>query len=454
MYNNNLVRLVRDNATDQARTWVRGNHAVRVAEELARMDPSDRAVAFRLLDKDKAMSVFELLDAEHQRTLIDGLRDERVHELFAAMSPADRVRLLDEVPAKVATRLQHGLSDTEREATAELLGYWPRTAGRVMIPAAVTLAPGQTREQALDRLGGLGGRSEDYSLLPVTDDERRLVGVVWLSDIVTSEDGTRIEAIMSKEKYSVDAGADQESAARLLQEADLLALPVVDAEQRVIGMIPVDMAMEVLEEEVTRDALRAGGAEPLGVSYLSATVFRLARTRAVWLLALILAAVMTVNVLEYFEDTLATVVTLALFIPLLVDTGGNAGSQAASAMIRALAVNEVRVSDLPRVLWREARVGLLLGLLLAAVGFPVASFFYGVDIGIIISLTLVLICLWASAVGGVLPLIAHKLRIDPAVFSAPVVTTLVDATGLIIYFLIASVVLSDQLEVVTALAGG
>ncbi|WP_022873118.1 magnesium transporter [Nesterenkonia alba] len=454
MHNDVLVDLVRSNATDQARTWVRGNHAVRVAEELARMEPADRAVAFRLLDKDKAMNVFELLDPEHQSTLIEGLRDERVQELFAAMSPADRVRLLDEVPAKIASRLQHGLDAEERTATAELLGYEPRTAGRLMVPAAVTLSPKMTREQALEKLGGLTGRSEDYSLLPVTDRQRKLVGVVSLSDIVTSEPGTPVAEITSSELYSVSAHQDQEVAARLLQEADLLALPVVDAEERVIGMIPVDDAMEALEEEATRDAHRAGGAEPLGVSYLSATVFRLARTRAVWLLALIIAAVMTVNVLEFFEDTLESVVTLALFIPLLIDTGGNAGSQAASAMIRALAINEVRFSDLPRILWREARVGLLLGVLLAAVGFPVASLFYGIDIGLIISLTLLAICLWASSVGGILPLIAHKLKIDPAVFSAPVVTTLVDATGLVIYFLIASAVLSDQLNVAALVMGG
>lgn len=450
MHNNILIDLVRTNATDQARTWVRGNHAVRVAEELARMEPADMAVAFRLLDKDKAITVFELLDPEHQSTLIEGLRDERVQELFSAMSPADRVRLLDEVPAKIASRLEHGLPADQRQATAELLGYEPRTAGRLMVPAAVTLAPERTREEAIGKLGGLAGPSRDYSQLPVTDGQRKLVGVVSLSDIVTSDAGTQVRDVMSSDVYSVSAHEDQEVAARLLQEADLLALPVVDGEQRVIGMIPFDDAMEVLEEEETEDAYRAGGAEPIRKPYLAATVFGLARSRAVWLLVLVIAAVLTVNVLEFFEDTLESMVVLALFIPLLIDTGGNAGSQAASAMIRALAVGEVRFRDFPRILWREARVGLMLGVLLAAVGFPVAAIFYGTDIGMIISLTLLVICLWASSVGGILPLIATKLRIDPAVFSAPVITTLVDATGLIIYFLIAQAVLGDQLISATA----
>ena len=255
---------------------------------------------------------------------------------------------------------------------------------------------------------------------------------------------------MLTDAYSVTAHQDREVASRLLQAADLLGLPVVASEERVIGIITVDDAMEALEEETTEDAYRAGGAEPIGKPYLSATVFGLARSRALWLLALVLAAVLTVNVLEFFEDTLESMVVLALFIPLLIDTGGNAGSQAASAMIRALALGEVRFRDLPRILWREARVGVLLGFLLAAVGFPIAAIFYGTDIGLIISLTLLVVCLWASSVGGILPLIATRLRIDPTVFSAPVVTTLVDATGLVIYFLIANAVLGDQLATAAA----
>ncbi|WP_146341649.1 magnesium transporter [Nesterenkonia sp. NBAIMH1] len=441
-----LSDLISANATDQVRTWVHGNHAVRVTEEIARLDPSEQAVAFRLMEKDKALEVFERLDPEHQRTLLEGLKEERVQELVAAMPADRRARLLDEVPAKVATRLMEGLSRDQRDTTAELLGYEQGTAGRMMVPAVVTVSPESTREAALQKLQDRPGRSDEYSVLPVTDQQRRLVGIVSLSDIVTSPQGTPVQDVMLTDAYSVTAHQSREDAGRLIQDADLLGLPVVDSEDRVIGIITVDDAMEALEEEVTEDAYRAGGAEPLGRPYLAATVFGLARSRAVWLLVLVLAAVLTVNVLEFFEETLESMVVLALFIPLLIDTGGNAGSQAASAMIRALAVGEVRFRDLPRILWREARVGLLLGVMLAAIGFPIASIFYGTDIGLIISLTLLVVCFWASSVGGILPLIATRLKIDPAVFSAPVVTTLVDATGLVIYFLIANAVLGDQLS--------
>ncbi|GAA3064844.1 MULTISPECIES: magnesium transporter [Actinomycetes] len=452
--NTPLKDLIDRTALEELRSWLQQASSVEVADELARLDPGDRAVAFRLLGKDEAIIVFEALPSEHQRTLLESLREDRVRELVEEMSADDRARLLDEMPAKVAARLQQGLSRDERQATSALLGYPSESAGRVMIPVSRTFRGDSTREQVLESLSGESDRTGRLSVLLVTDASRRLIGMTDLTQVVTSPPGTTVGELLAPDTYSVTADIGQEEAARLIQEADLFALPVLDSEERVLGLITVDDAMEILESEVTEDAYRSGGAEPIKVPYLSATVFRLARTRAVWLLSLIVAAILTVNVLEFFEDTLESVVVLALFIPLLIDTGGNAGSQAASAVIRALALDEVRLRDLPRVVWREARVGLLLGLLLAAVGLPVAALFYGLDIGIIISLTLLVICTWACFVGGALPLIAQRLRIDPAVFSAPVVTTLVDATGLVIYFLIATAVLSGELNALGLVMGG
>ncbi|MDN8578996.1 magnesium transporter [Corynebacterium bovis] len=430
---------------ESVRAWFAAQNTVTISEELGRLDHGERAVAFRLLEKDRALAVFEYMDISHQRELLEALRSDRASELLRGLQDDDRARLIGEAPATVASKILADLPADKREATSRLLGYPPESAGRLMTPAQAVLDPAMTREDALDKLRGRRLRNRDIAVLAVTDETRRLLGVVNLSDLVTAADGARVGDLMSKETHSVRATADQEVAARLVQEADLLALPVVDEESRIVGMITVDDAMEALEIEVTEDAYRGGGSEPLGEPYLSATVFTLARKRGVWLVVLILAAVLTINVMSTFEGTLNKIVVLATFVPMIIGTGGNAGSQAASSVVRALAVDEVRPRDLVRVVWREVRVGLMLGAFLAVLTFPFIAVIYEPRIAATISLTIVGICAWACIVGGVLPLVAKKIGVDPAVFSTPVVSTLVDATGLIIYFTIAQVILAPQL---------
>ena len=234
---------------------------------------------------------------------------------------------------------------------------------------------------------------------------------------------------MDTEVFSARVDSDQEEVARLMREADLLAIPIVDSEDRLVGIVTVDDAMEVLEEEETEDLARAGGAEPLRRPYLATSVLQIARSRVVWLLVLIVAATLTVNVLSAFEDDLDKVVALALFIPLVIGTGGNTGSQAATTVTRALAVGEVRFDDLGIVILREARVGLLLGAMLGILALLPAWIFVGRDIALVVSLTLVVVCTLAAFVGALLPLVARRVGVDPAVMSAPFITTLVDATG-------------------------
>jgi magnesium transporter len=283
-------------------------------------------------------------------------------------------------------------------------------------------------------------------VLPVTDDERRLIGVVELSDLVTAQPGTRIRDLMRPETLSVPADEEQERAARLVQEADLIALPVVDREDRLVGMITVDDAMEVVEAEDTEDFSRAGGAEPLEQPYLAAGVFQLARKRAPWLMLLGVTFTLTVVVLQSFETALTALPALAFFVPMLIGTGGNSGAQAATLVVRAMAVGEVRLGDLTRIIAREVRVGLMLGAMLAAVGFPIVALTYDAPIAAVIALTLVGICTWGSLAGGMLPLIAKRIGIDPAVVSSPFIATLVDATGLVMYFLVAYAVIGDRLS--------
>jgi magnesium transporter len=442
-----LPDLTRSEDLPALRAWLEETGTLDIAEELSRLRPEEMAIPFRLLDKDRALAVFEALDPIHQQQMLEGLRAEHVRVLIEDMDPDDRARLLHEMPAKVANRVQAGLSPQERDLTATLLGYAPETAGRVMTPEYVSLRASMTAADALAKVRRTGGEIASLRVLPVTDDQRRLVGVVDLPTVVTAEPGARVGELVRPDTYSVPVDTDQEVAARLIQEADLVALPVLDSEDRLVGIIAVDDAMEILEAEETEDFTRTGGAEPLERPYMTASVLFLARKRALWLLVLILAAALTVNVLTFFEDTLESIIVLALFIPLLIDTGGNSGSQAATMVIRAMAVGEVRFSDLPRIIWRETRVGVLLGAMLAVVGFPIVGVVFDFQLATVVSLTLVTICTWASFAGGMLPVLAKRLGIDPAVVSAPLITTLVDATGLIIYFLIARAVLADQIDV-------
>ena len=432
-----LAELVENKDVERLHDWLEEQGALDIADELARLEPNQRPIPFRLLPKDRALAVFEAFDTVHQGELLDALADVDMDELFAGIDADDRARLLDEVPAKVARRLLAGLPTWARRNTNVLLGYPEESAGRIMSPRYVSVRSSMSAADALTKVRRAGLRSREVLVLPVTDDQRRLVGVVNLPDLVTASPGTVVDELTSHETYSVQVDEDQEIAARLIQEADLVALPVVDHEDRLVGVVTVDDAMEIIELEETEDISRAGGVEPLDVPYLEAGVFRLARKRVVWLVLLGVAAVASVTVIGRYEDRIETASALALFIPLLIGTGGNSGAQAATVVIRALAVGEVRLADVPRILRRELVVGAVLGLMLGIIGFLPVLLFFDLQFAIVISLTLFFICTWATFAGGMLPPIAKRLGIDPAVFSTPVIATLVDATGLLIYFSIA-----------------
>ncbi|MGW1168070.1 magnesium transporter [Streptomyces sp. NPDC002550] len=412
-----------------------------IADELARMNAVDAVVAFRLLDKDEAIKVFEELEPIDQRAVLMGLRDTAFHELVEELDPDDRVRMLREAPAKVVQRVLAGLSAHERRVTAALLGYPEGSVGRYMTPEMVALDQHLTVQQALDLVRSRGADAETVYTLPVVDTGRRLTGVVELRELVLSPPGKGVLDLVSADVPRAHAADPAEDAARLMRETNTLDLPVVDSEERLVGLLTIDDAVEVIEEADTEDVARQSGSAPWSGHYMAATVWQLARYRVVWLLLLLLAATLTVTVTKAFESTLEQVTQLAMFIPLLIGTGGNAGAQAATAAVRALAVGEVRGSDLPAIIWRECRVGVVLGTMLATLGMALGTAFVGAHIALVVGIALVIICGWAATVGGAMPLLAKRVHIDPAVISAPMVTTLVDATGLVIYFVTARAVL-------------
>jgi magnesium transporter len=310
-----------------------------------------------------------------------------------------------------------------------------------MTPEVVALPQELTVEQALRTVREKGADAETVYTLPVVDAGRRLTGIVELRELVLNPPDMMVADLVVTEPATAYATDPAEGAARLMVETNDMNLPVVDSEGRLVGLLTIDDAVEVIEAADTEDFARQAGTAPWEGHYMAASVWQLARYRALWLSLLLIAATLTVGVTRAFEATLEQVAALALFIPMLIGAGGNAGAQAATACVRALAVGEVRGSDLLKVIWREFRVGLVLGGLLALLGLVVGTLFVGAEIAVVVGITLVLICGWAATIGGTMPLLAKRLRIDPAVVSAPMVTTFVDATGLIIYFLTAKAVL-------------
>jgi magnesium transporter len=436
-----LQGVVESHRVDAALHWLDNHPPHVIADELARMDAVEAGVAFRLLDKDLALAVFEELEPVDQQQILQGLRDQSFRELVEGMAPDDRARMLREAPAKVAKKALAGLSPRERRMTAALLGYPEGSVGRYMSPEVVAIPGTLTVADALRTVRLKGGNAETVYTLPVVDAGRRLQGIVELRELVLTGPDTMVADLVVTEPAFVRATDSAEKAARLMRETNDINLPVVDSEDRLVGLLTIDDAVEVIEAADSEDVAKQAGSAPWEGHYMAAGVFQLARYRALWLMLLLVAATLTVSVTGFFEATLEQAAQLALFIPLLIGAGGNAGAQAATACVRAVAVGEVRGGDLFKVIWRECRVGFVLGTMLAVVGVIIGGLFVGPRVAVVVGVTLVLICAWAATIGGTMPLLAKRLRIDPAVVSAPMVTTLVDATGLIIYFTTAKLVL-------------
>lgn len=398
------------------------------------------AVVLRLLKRQRSIEVFEALDAAHQADIIDELGNADVYDYFDELDPDDRVSLLDELPAEIADRLLRSLDKTERDVTGVVLGYPKGSIGRRMSPEVPEIYREMTVDEAIARLREDADRVETIYTIPVIRKDRRLVGVVGFRELFMARGNRLVEDLMNEPVFA-RAHDDAEETARWFLPLDLLAIPIVDESQRLVGILTWDDATDIVEEEDSEDSARAGGTEALQQPYMSTPLLKLVRSRIVWLLVLAVSALLTVQVLDAFEGTLASAVVLSLFIPLLTGTGGNTGNQAATTVTRALALGDVRKEDLAQVLWRELRVGLLLGSVLGTLGFTLASLVYGLNIGIVIGSTLLLVCAMSATVGGLMPIIAKAIGADPAVFSNPFISTFCDATGLIIYFLIAKAVL-------------
>jgi len=413
-----------------------------IAEAIAGLPEKLQAIAFRLLSKQEAIEVYEYLDSSVQQALIEEFKRQDVIDIVDKMSPDDRARLFDELPAKFVRRLLAQLSPEEREATALLLGYKPGTAGRIMTPEYVSLKEYFTVAQTLERIRNLANVTETIYYLYVTDAARRLTGILSLRDLVTAQAEQTIGELMTRDTVFVHTDTDQEEVARIIQRYDFLAVPVVDTEQRLVGIVTVDDVLDILEQETTEDIYTLGGLQGGGDNYFQADLLTIARKRVVWLLILLIANTATSAVIRSQEEVLEQVVVLAAFIPLLIDAGGNVGAQSSTVVIRGLNTEQVSIKKALQVVQREAIAGIFLGVMLAIAVTIWAYFLQGnLAVAIAVGISLFAISVLASVSGSALPFLFRGLGLDPALMSAPFITTAVDVLGVFIYLSVARLIL-------------
>jgi magnesium transporter len=413
-----------------------------IAQAIEGLPKAMQAIAFRLLSKQEAIEVYEYLDSSIQQSLIAELRQQEVLEIVDKMSPDDRARLFDELPAVVVERLLQQLSPAEREATALILGYKEGTAGRIMTTEYLSVKEDLTVSQAIERVRVLASATEIIYYLYVTDRERRLTGTLSFRDLVIAQPQQRLGEIMTRDVVFVYTDTDQEEVAQIIQRYDLVAVPVVDTEQRLVGIVTVDDVLDVLEQETTEDIYKLGAVEAGGDNYFQTNVLTAVRKRVVWLFVLLIANTGTTAVISAQENILEQVVALAAFIPLLIDAGGNVGAQSSTVVIRGLNLREVGVKKALQVVTRETITGALLGAILGIAVIFWAYFLEGsLPIAITVGTSLLTITILAAVSGSGLPFLFGAIGLDPALMSAPFITSIVDVLGVFIYLMLARAIL-------------
>jgi len=430
-----------------------------LAEDLrdawASLDEEERLEGFRLLEASEAESLFDSIDARDQSALILRMREPERQLWMRQLAPDDAADLLQAAPAEEREALLRVLDAPTRTEVSALLAYAEDEAGGLMSPRYVRLRPDMSVDEAIAYLRRAAReRVETIYYIYVVDADHRLLGVVSFRDLFAARPESRVREVMSTEFVSVRADLDQEAVAHVIAESNLMAVPVLDEQGCIQGIVTVDDIVDVVREEATEDIQKIGGTQALDAPYLQVGLFEMVRKRALWLTVLFVGQLLTATAMAYYEGALARALVLALFIPLVISSGGNSGSQASTLVIRAMAMQEVRLRDWWRVLRREVAAGLLLGLILGVIGllrvllWPHRERAYTEHfllVGLTLSASLVWIVMWGAVAGSMLPFVLRRLGFDPASASAPFVATLVDVTGLVIYFSVATIVLTGTL---------
>lgn len=418
-------------------------NTVEISELIDELDKADVIVVFRLLPKDEAADVFAYLNSEQQETIINTITDVEMARIIEDLYFDDMIDIIEEMPSNVVKKILKNTKVQERSLINQFLNYPDYSAGSIMTIEYVDLKKNMTVAEAINRIRKTGIDKETINTCYVTDNERHLEGIISLRTLITSSDDVVVENIMVKNFVSVQATDDQEEVSMDFKKYDLSAIPVLDAESRLLGIITFDDIMDVVDQENTEDFHKMAGISPSEDSYLDSSIFTMAKQRILWLMVLMISATFTGRIIQQYEEVLQSVVLLAAFIPMLMDTGGNAGSQSSTMIIRSLALGDISPADVLKVIRKEFFIAVLVGSCLAILNFLRLTWFEKVphNIALTVTLTLFLTVLLAKAVGATLPIIAKVVRVDPAVMASPLITTIVDAVALVVYFQLAHVFL-------------
>ncbi|MDR2767937.1 MAG: magnesium transporter [Treponema sp.] len=414
-------------------------NAADIAEIFQNIDHKKAVQIFRLLPKGMAADVFAYIEPEEQQIIVEALTDNEVSDIINKLFVDDAVDLIEEMPADVVNRVLQKVDAEKRKMINQILQYPEDSAGSIMTTEYVELRENNTVAEAFAHIRSTGINKETIYTSYVIRTGRLLVGVVSAKDLMLADPGQTIGDIMDHNFVTAATTDDQEAVTALFRKYSLLALPVTDKDQHLVGIITVDDAVEVIDEENTEDFEKMAALTPSEEPYLKTNIIKLTRNRILWLLVLMLSAMFTGSIIAGFEDMLALLPALVVFIPMLMDTGGNAGSQTSTLVIRGMALGEIGIGDILRVLGRELCIALLCGLGLGVINYVRIYFMYGrsSSLSITVSLTLVITVMIAKCIGCMLPILAKKCRVDPAIMAAPLITTIVDGTSLAVYFLIA-----------------
>lgn len=425
-----------------------------IAELIVELEESERVLIFRLLNRELAADVFEYLDVDTQLELIKSMGKEETAAILNEMDPDDRTALFEEIPAQALQQLLSLLTTEEKKIATTLLGYPENSIGRLMTPDYLAIKKDWTAEEVLNYIRQVGKSKETLNVVFVIDEKGKLLGQVDIRDILLAPPNQKISELYDENITPLNVFDDQEKAVSILQKYDAVALPVVDNNGILLGIVTVDDIMDVAEEEATEDIQKQAAVQVLEEPYSEVPIFKMIRKRAGWLSILFISEMFTASAMAVFENEIAKAVVLALFVPLIISSGGNSGSQASTLIVRAMALGDVRLKDWFRIMWRELLTGFSLGIILGTIGFfriflwQEATHLYGEHwfyVAITVFLSLIGVVMWGTFVGSMLPFILRRLGFDPATSSAPFVATLVDVTGIVIYFSIAMEILKGKL---------